>query len=128
MTDAMNPLKVYNYVAAGRPVVATAVANLEEVGDLVAVARDADGFIAAVEQALAQGAAPVLSPARVAALSWDGRVAAMLRLLDGGSGAARDEGEGGQGEPLRPVGDDAGRQAQGREVGQEVLAEIGVDQ
>ncbi len=127
MTDAMNPLKVYNYLAAGVPVVTTPVANLEDVDDLVAVAGDAAAFTAEVELALARGPAPPLAPERVKALSWEGRVAAMLRVLDGRSDAPGDEGESGQDEPLDLVGDDNGRQAERGEVGQEVLAEIGVD-
>jgi glycosyltransferase involved in cell wall biosynthesis len=128
MTDAMNPLKVYNYLAAGRKVVATEVANLDDVGDLIVVAKDAPGFIAAVEQALAQDAAPALSAERQAALSWSGRVAAMLRLLDGTSRPLRDEGEGGGRQPLRLVGDNARRQADPGEAVEKVAAELGVDQ
>ena len=128
MTDAMNPLKVYNYIAACRPVVATEVANLDDVADLIAVAPDAPGFIAAVERALEAGQVPALSPERQAALSWPGRVDAMLRLLDLPSAAPRDEGKGGERQPLGLVGDNPRGQADGVEPVEKVVAEIGVDQ
>lgn len=128
MTDAMNPLKVYNYLAAGRPVVATAIANMDDVQDLIAMASDAPGFITAVESALARGAAPPLDPQRVAAMSWSGRTAAMLRLLDRSSGTARDEGQRRRGQALRLVKGHAGEQTERGQSIQEITTEIGVDQ
>jgi hypothetical protein len=128
MTDAMNPLKVYNYIAACRPVVATEVANLDDVADLIAVAADAPGFIAAVERALPAGPAPALSPERQTTLSWPARVDTMLRLLDLQSTTPRDEGEGGKRQTFRLVGDDLRGQADGGEPVEKVTAELGVDQ
>lgn len=128
MTESMNPLKVYNYLAAGRPVVSTPVANLDDVRDLIAVARDAPGFIAAVEQQLARGEAPALAPERRAALSWSGRVAVMLRLVEEASRAPRHEGERRERQPLRLVASNAGRKPDAGQPVQNVGAEIGVDQ
>ena len=55
MTASMNPLKIYNYLAAGLPVVATAIPNLEGLADLITIAPDADGFVAAIAAALPAG-------------------------------------------------------------------------
>jgi glycosyltransferase involved in cell wall biosynthesis len=82
MTESMNPLKIYNYLAAGAPVVTTAVANIEDVADLVSVAEGVDDFIAAIEARLA---APRMGVprTRLEGFSWEHRVSRMLDLLGG---------------------------------------------
>ena len=128
MTESMNPLKVYNYLAAGLPVVATAVANLDDVRDLITVVPDAPGFIAAVEQQLARGEVPVLAPERRAALSWPVRVAAMLRLVEEALHMPRHESEHRERHPLRLIASNAGRKPDPGQPLQNVGAEIGVDE
>jgi len=49
----MNPRKVYNYLAAGIPVVSTAIPSVNEVADLIRIADNADDFISAIESCLA---------------------------------------------------------------------------
>lgn len=128
MTESMNPLKVYNYLAAGLPVVATAVANLDDVRDFITVVPDAPGFIAAVEQQLARGEVPVLDPERRAALSWPVRVAAMLRLVEEALHMPRHESERRERHPLRLIASNAGRKPDPGQPLQNVGAEIGVDE
>ena len=53
-TRTMNPLKVLEYLAAGKPVVATPLPALRAYGRHVALARGPKEFAAAVEQALAE--------------------------------------------------------------------------
>lgn len=53
------PLKLFDYFAAGMPVVSTRVLSLAEFGDLIYFGATADEFIAAVETALAE---PATSP------------------------------------------------------------------
>jgi glycosyltransferase involved in cell wall biosynthesis len=81
MTRAMNPLKAFVYASAGVPVVATPVANLVDLGDLIAVAKDLDGFVAAIEAALAAGR-PTPDRALLAPHSWDERIRLALDLVD----------------------------------------------
>jgi glycosyltransferase involved in cell wall biosynthesis len=80
ITESMNPLKIYNYLAAGVPVVTTPVANIEEVADLVSIADNADDFILAIEARLAAPRAAVPRD-RLESFSWERRVSQMLDLL-----------------------------------------------
>jgi len=85
LTRAMNPLKVYNYLAAGIPVVSTAIPNVNEVADLIRIADNADDFISAIESCLATPRQDAEAGRRddiLASISWDARVAEILRLLD----------------------------------------------
>jgi glycosyltransferase involved in cell wall biosynthesis len=81
MTRSMNPLKAYVYVAAGVPVVSTPIANLGELGGLVAVAEGPEAFVAAIEAALASGKR-ALDRASLDPISWPARVATVMKLID----------------------------------------------
>ncbi|MBM3862113.1 MAG: glycosyltransferase family 1 protein, partial [Verrucomicrobia bacterium] len=50
---AADPIKVYEYLAAGKPVVATAIPRLQAFGETVSIAQDAGEFVVQIEQALA---------------------------------------------------------------------------
>jgi GT2 family glycosyltransferase/glycosyltransferase involved in cell wall biosynthesis len=52
LTIATNPVKVYEYLAAGKPVVSTPLPELEPMSDMVHMAADAPGFAAAVKAAV----------------------------------------------------------------------------
>jgi ADP-heptose:LPS heptosyltransferase/glycosyltransferase involved in cell wall biosynthesis len=82
LTRACNPLKVFEYLAAGRPVVARRLDGLAWCGDVLAFADDAPGFVAAAEAALAdpdRGRDERLALA--AANGWDARVEELETLL-----------------------------------------------
>jgi glycosyltransferase involved in cell wall biosynthesis len=84
-TRHVNPLKVYEYLAAGKPVVGTPLPELGQFEPLVRVAGDVDGFVAAVEAALAEGDDPQAVAARLAAAAanrWDVRVERMVGLVE----------------------------------------------
>jgi glycosyltransferase involved in cell wall biosynthesis len=84
-TRHVNPLKVYEYLAAGKPVVGTPLPELAQFQPLVRVAGDVDGFVGAVEAALAEGDDPQAVAARLvvaAANTWDVRVERMLALIE----------------------------------------------
>jgi glycosyltransferase involved in cell wall biosynthesis len=53
-TKYIYPLKLHEYLASGRPAVATPIDSVVEHGDLVALARTDSEWIAAIEQALLQ--------------------------------------------------------------------------
>ncbi len=58
LTNATNPVKVYEYLAAGKPVVSVDLPEMVQFDGLVDVAADTDAFVAAVGQAL-EGKEPV---------------------------------------------------------------------
>lgn len=88
MTRSMNPLKAFVYVSTGVPVVSTPIANLDELGDLIHIARGADGFAAAITEALARGRhEPDLD--RLTPISWPARVERLIELIDEAASAAR---------------------------------------
>jgi len=57
LTEAMSPLKLYEYLAAGRPVAAVDLPPILGVSDRVALATAGSSFLPAVEEALALGPA-----------------------------------------------------------------------
>ncbi len=83
LTASIFPMKVYEYLAAGRPVVATPLPALEGV-DEITVADGADAFVAAVEQELAADSPDrrAARSAAAAAHSWDARLAEITSALD----------------------------------------------
>jgi glycosyltransferase involved in cell wall biosynthesis len=50
--DSISPLKIYEYLAAGRPVVATAYDEIRELGKLVYLSESHDQFIINIQRAL----------------------------------------------------------------------------
>jgi hypothetical protein len=77
----MNPLKLYEYLAAGRPVVSTPVAGVELFSDCVVTAAGAKEFAAGVEVALSGSAKPEECKERMLSHSWASRVDVVLREL-----------------------------------------------
>lgn len=77
-TDSLDPIKLYEYQAAGRPVVSTAVAGFRDASDSRIRIADADGFadavISALEDPLPRGAAD--------AADWRVRVDQMRRVIE----------------------------------------------
>ena len=74
VTEAINPLKAYQYLAAGKPVVATSLPALEPLKSIVRLCRDQTEFIESVEAALAEGDDAALGEERrrrVREYSWD---------------------------------------------------------
>lgn len=54
LTLATNPVKVYEYLGAGKPVVTTRLPEMAQFGDLARVTADSNGFLAAVQECLSQ--------------------------------------------------------------------------
>ncbi|MCS5735594.1 glycosyltransferase [Herbiconiux daphne] len=84
LTEAMSPLKVYEYLAAGKPVLATDLRPVRGLGDHVHLADTVSDFIDLVDPALAQG--PLTETQRqefLKANAWSRRHEEILALLWG---------------------------------------------
>jgi glycosyltransferase involved in cell wall biosynthesis len=83
-TRHVNPLKVYEYLAAGLPVVATPLPNLAVPSDLARTGDTPQAFVAAVEAALAEAgdeAAAARRRAYAATQTWEARGAEIARRI-----------------------------------------------
>ncbi len=86
LTEAMSPLKVYEYLAAGKPVLATDLRPVRGFGARVHMSESVSDFIELVDPALAQGTlAEDERLAFVSANAWPSRHKEILTLLRGGS-------------------------------------------
>lgn len=83
LTDRVNPLKLYEYLASGRPVVSVDMPGVMEFKEIIEIAGDYEGFLAAVERALATESAGRKRRRLEAAAgnSWENRVKEMLGLI-----------------------------------------------
>lgn len=76
-TQGLSPLKLYEYLALEKPVVATGLPYLLREAQLIQIAHTPAEFIAAIQTALAQPGTPQQRQARratAAAASWDAQV------------------------------------------------------
>ena len=55
LTRSMDPIKLYDYLATGKPIVSTPVAGVERFADVVYVGEGPGGFLAGLEAALEEG-------------------------------------------------------------------------
>jgi len=82
-TESLNPIKLWEYLAAGKPIVSTDVAGFRDFPQFVRIASDAAHFVQAVQAAL--GEDPAVGEARRAEArrnSWDARIDDVLRVMD----------------------------------------------
>ncbi|MET0830119.1 MAG: glycosyltransferase [Microbacterium sp.] len=83
LTEAMSPLKVYEYLAAGKPVLATDLEPVRGFGDRVHLTETVADFIGLIDSALAQGTlAENERLAFVTANAWSSRHKEILTLLN----------------------------------------------
>lgn len=80
-TDAVNPIKLYEYLAAGLPVVATAWNELEHLNAPALLVRDAEEFGAALDSVLDDPGDPEIRRTYARENSWDARFATIYRAL-----------------------------------------------
>lgn len=88
LTEAANPIKLYEYFRRGLPVVSSRLREVEAFGDLVYLASTPEEFARQLGRALAENdAARVARRQSVAAgASWDARAAAIEELIAGMGG------------------------------------------
>ncbi|MGH6887130.1 MAG: glycosyltransferase, partial [Geminicoccales bacterium] len=82
-TRSCFPLKTFEYLAAGKPVVASGLPELEGMDPHVVLADGADTFIAAVEAALLRTSEPEVAARQevAAANTWETRTGRLLELV-----------------------------------------------
>ncbi len=94
-TDGNDPLKIYDYLATGKPIVATPTAGTEGLEGVIRLARDTPSFIRAIDEALDDADETVgrLRQTLASRHSWDARVsevaAALSDMLDVPGGDAQ---------------------------------------
>lgn len=85
LTASISPTKTPEYLAGGRPVVSTRIPDVEKTwGDIVAVAEDADAFLAAVERQLRRALPDqhLAEAARQRATTWTDIARAMREHIE----------------------------------------------
>jgi GT2 family glycosyltransferase/glycosyltransferase involved in cell wall biosynthesis len=86
LTLATNPVKLYEYLAAGKPVVAIDLPEMVHFGDLVAIASTRAGFVARIGEALAKPDDRASATARrdfAASNSWQRRGDDLVAVFKG---------------------------------------------
>jgi len=81
-TESLNPIKLWEYMAAGKPIVSTDIAGFRDYPSLVRIARDADSFLDAVREALAEDPkTAALRQSQAAGHSWEQRLDAIEAII-----------------------------------------------
>jgi glycosyltransferase involved in cell wall biosynthesis len=82
-TESLNPIKLWEYLAAGKPIASTMVPGFRDYPRLVHLGADTDGFIAAIDEALREDAStPALRREEARNHSWDKRIDAVLSVIE----------------------------------------------
>jgi len=84
LTRAIYPLKLHEYLAAGKPVVSTDLPEVRQFEDVVYIARNAEEFEQMIERALAEDC-PELRQRRIEVArqnSWEVRAKAIVKAID----------------------------------------------
>lgn len=84
LTKNVNPLKFYEYLASGKPIISTAMPEIEPFGDIVMLAKDPPEFLSALEFTLAHEntAKRTERIRRAEENSWEERVSQMIEMID----------------------------------------------
>ncbi|MBI5750175.1 MAG: glycosyltransferase [Nitrospinae bacterium] len=83
LTEGVNPLKLYEYLAAGKPVVSTPLLEVQRMGDMVKIADGYDAFIKAIEESMKENTTEDIEKRRSIAResSWDVKVREMENII-----------------------------------------------
>lgn len=83
-SQSMSPLKLFQYLATGRPIISTEVAGTERWQELVYIADGADDFISKIDASFSEDSS--LPSKRIAAASeetWPHRIDRLLTIING---------------------------------------------
>jgi teichuronic acid biosynthesis glycosyltransferase TuaH len=81
-TESLNPIKLWEYLAAGKPIVSTNVSGFRDFPDLVHVAESYDVFLKNLDIALNEDSSIAVARQTVAQQhSWDKRIDQVIQIL-----------------------------------------------
>lgn len=76
------PLKLYEYLAAGKPVISTSISALSDMGDVITQADGPDSWLSAIQTMVENRPHPIsLEDPRIAQNTWERRLDRMLDHL-----------------------------------------------
>ena len=83
-TESIHPLKMYEYLACGLPVVSTDIPGVHAERDIIAIAGDADAFVSGIAQVLLEDSEPLRRERQVRAShnTWKHRVERISELIE----------------------------------------------
>jgi teichuronic acid biosynthesis glycosyltransferase TuaH len=82
-TESLNPIKLWEYLASGKPIVSTNVAGFRDFSDLIFVANTEDEFVRSIASALTEDKATGSDRQAIANIhSWDSRLHDVMRVLN----------------------------------------------
>jgi glycosyltransferase involved in cell wall biosynthesis len=90
-TGSMDPLKIYEYLSCGKPIVSTPVSGTERFKGYIITALDAAGFADAIKTAIATDNINVSAERRVFAshYSWDNNITSLMKTINAMSEGGR---------------------------------------
>ena len=82
-TESLNPIKLWEYLAAGKPIVSTNIAGFRDYSHLCHIAAEPDAFIAGCRAALGEnGSRSARRMAIAQRNSWESRIDTLVAALD----------------------------------------------
>jgi teichuronic acid biosynthesis glycosyltransferase TuaH len=82
-SESQNPLKMFEYLASGLPIVSTKISGFRDYPELVHLAGDAEQFIAAVKTAMVEPASLIAARQKAAAPhTWDSRIDRIIEICE----------------------------------------------
>jgi len=84
LSQTVNPLKVYEYLAAGRPVVSVNMPEIHHFKDIIWIARDEEEFVDGIDRALKDPSPEKIQEGirRVQEYSWDSLLNQVVEILN----------------------------------------------
>ncbi|MFH1426651.1 MAG: glycosyltransferase [Candidatus Kerfeldbacteria bacterium] len=84
LTQSMNPLKIYEYLAAGKPIVASPIAGADQFQDLIKLAVSPEEFTVKIQKAIELDSQELIDRRKSMAKmhSWTQRIHTMLEIME----------------------------------------------
>lgn len=81
LTQSMDPIKIYEYLALGCPVVSTPVAGAQAFSSVLTIASSHEEFIAGVKRAVKDPGSPAQRRKAVQGETWENRIKTMQEII-----------------------------------------------
>jgi glycosyltransferase involved in cell wall biosynthesis len=93
LVKCVNPLKLREYLATGKPVVSSWMPEVERFSSHIGIARTPEEFLAAIDDALANDSSEKRAERMrlVAGMTWDARMREVMQVVEGQMARARGE-------------------------------------